>query len=232
MPAETKLYSVSFSPFAARCRIAIYAKGLDIKIVLPHSDVGSEGLKRLNPTAKVPFLQAADHLLTESEVICEYLEDLNPQTPLRPADPYNCARMRLFSRLSDLYVVEPMFPIYPQLRADPQDKELVDKQIEKIRSGLEFIEEYTPGTRYVVCDRLTLGDCSLAPTFYYIDFIFKSLKRGSAWSAFPNLRAYWQGVQKDPYVARVLGEITAGLDVLGDRLHHHFLTGSDTSEPS
>jgi glutathione S-transferase len=232
LSAEVKLYSVSFSPFAARCRIAIYAKGLDIKIVLPHSDVGSEGLKRLNPTAKVPFLQAAGLLLTESEVICEYLEDLNPRTPLRPADPYDRARMRLFSRLSDLYVVEPMFPIYPQLRTDPQDKELVDKQIEKICSGLEFIEQYTPGTRYVVCDRLTLGDCSLAPTFYYIDFIFRALERGNAWSAFPKLGAYWQGVQKDPFVARVLGEITAGLDLLGDRLHHHFLTGSDTSGPS
>lgn len=199
---------------------------------MPHSDVGSQELKRLNPTAKVPFLQAADLLLTESEVICEYLEDLNPQISLRPAEPHHRARMRLFSRLSDLYVVEPMFPIYPQLGADPQDKVLLDKQMEKICAGLGFMEEYAPGTRYVVCDRLTLADCSLAPTFYYIDFIFKALKRGSPWSAFPKLGAYWQGVQKDPFVARVLGEITAGLGVLGDGLHHHFLTGSGTSEPS
>ena len=156
MSTDVKLYSVSFSPFAARCRIAIYAKNLDIKIVMPHSDVGSQELKRLNPTAKVPFLQAADLLLTESEVICEYLEDLNPQISLRPAEPHHRARMRLFSRLSDLYVVEPMFPIYPQLGADPQDKVLLTSKWKKSALAWDSwrITHLEPATSFAIDSRL------------------------------------------------------------------------------
>lgn len=225
------LYSVSFSPFAARCRISIYAKQLDVRMIMPPADVGSEALRQVNPTGKVPYLVDGSCRLTESEVICEYLEDRFPRPSLRPGTAEQIARMRLLSRLADLYVVEPMFPIYPQLEARPRDEALVQGQVDKIGTGLGFVEQYFDGGRYAVADRLTLADCSLVPTFYYLDYIWKVLGRGSVWSAFPKLGSYWTAVQRDDSVARVLSEITEGLRAIGDRLHHHFLTGSGTSSP-
>ena len=225
------LYSVSFSPFAARCRIAIYAKQLDVRIIMPHADVGSVAFRQVNPTGKVPFLLSGSFRLTESEVICEYLEDRFPQPSLRPRTAEQIAQTRLLSRLADLYVVEPMFPIYPQLGTRPRDEPLVQGQLEKIRTGLGFLEQYLGGGRYAVADRLTLADCSLVPTFFYLDYIWKVLGRGNAWSAFPKLGSYWDNVQQDSSVARVLLEITEGLGAIGDQLHDHFLTGSGTSSP-
>lgn len=51
---------------------------------------------RLNPKAVVPTLDHDGHILIESNVILEYLEDVFPQTPLRPEDPYGRSLMRLW----------------------------------------------------------------------------------------------------------------------------------------
>ena len=49
-----KLYNVYGSPIAARCRIQIYAKELDVEIVEPPGGVSSPEYKAINPTGKVP----------------------------------------------------------------------------------------------------------------------------------------------------------------------------------
>src|SRR3569832_1120323 len=54
--APMKLYSANLSPFAARPRIAIYAKGLAVEILPPPGGPGSAAYKAINPTGKVPCL--------------------------------------------------------------------------------------------------------------------------------------------------------------------------------
>lgn len=99
-----KLYSVPLSPFAARVRLAIYRKGLDIEIVPPPA----EGLKSaaylaINPLGQIPAL-ALDlgTVLGESAVILEYLEDAFPTPSLRPDSIEDLARARLFLRIPDI----------------------------------------------------------------------------------------------------------------------------------
>ena len=43
-----KLYDVALSPFAARVRVQIYAKSLDIPLVAPPGGTGSDEYKRLS----------------------------------------------------------------------------------------------------------------------------------------------------------------------------------------
>jgi glutathione S-transferase len=58
---------------------------------------------RINPLGQVPVLVHAGRVLTESSVINEYLDEVFPQVPLRPADPYERARMRIWSKFVDEY---------------------------------------------------------------------------------------------------------------------------------
>ena len=52
---------------------------------------------RLNPKAVVPTLDHDGHVLIESNIILEYIEDLFPdQVPLRPVDPFERSIMRLW----------------------------------------------------------------------------------------------------------------------------------------
>ena len=58
---------------------------------------------KINPNGQVPVLVHDGAVITESTVINEYLEDVFPEVPLRPADPVARARMRVWSKFVDEY---------------------------------------------------------------------------------------------------------------------------------
>jgi glutathione S-transferase len=55
----------------------------------------------INPNGQVPVLVHDGRAIVESTVINEYLEDAFPEIPLRPADFYRRARMRVWSKWVD-----------------------------------------------------------------------------------------------------------------------------------
>jgi glutathione S-transferase len=57
----------------------------------------------LNPDGQVPVLVHDGKVINESTIINEYLDDIFAQCPLRPADPYWRARMRIWSKFVDDY---------------------------------------------------------------------------------------------------------------------------------
>jgi glutathione S-transferase len=64
----------------------------------------SEWFKKINPNGQLPVLDHDGKFITESTVICEYLEDEFSGTPsLRPADSYGRAQMRIWSKWVDEY---------------------------------------------------------------------------------------------------------------------------------
>ena len=55
----------------------------------------------LNPKAVVPVLVHDGAVLTESTVICEYVEEIFPETPLMPPAPLERARVRVWTKAVD-----------------------------------------------------------------------------------------------------------------------------------
>ena len=79
-----KLYSVPISPFAARVRLSIYRKRLNIEI-LPPPEGGLKGdaFLALNPMGQIPTLVLDSGVaIPESATILEYLEDVFPTPSL------------------------------------------------------------------------------------------------------------------------------------------------------
>lgn len=58
---------------------------------------------RINPNGQVPVLVHDGAIITESTVINEYLDEVFPQVPLRPIDPVERARMRIWGKFVDEY---------------------------------------------------------------------------------------------------------------------------------
>lgn len=58
---------------------------------------------RINPNGQVPVLVHDGSIVTESTVINEYLDDVFPEIPMRPADPVWRARMRIWNKFVDEY---------------------------------------------------------------------------------------------------------------------------------
>jgi glutathione S-transferase len=55
----------------------------------------------LNPKAVVPTLVHNDAVITESTVICEYLDEVFPNPPLLPAEPVQRANIRVWTKAVD-----------------------------------------------------------------------------------------------------------------------------------
>ncbi len=64
----------------------------------------SDWFLAINPDGQVPVLVHDGRVVTESTVINEYIEDVFPENPLRPADPYWRARMRIWTKYVDEYI--------------------------------------------------------------------------------------------------------------------------------
>ena len=56
---------------------------------------------KLNPKAQVPTLVHNDQIIRESSLICDYLDDLYPDPPLKPKEPASIARMREWIKEAD-----------------------------------------------------------------------------------------------------------------------------------
>lgn len=97
-----------FEPVANSMKPMLYLKekGLDF---VSHQLSGrdfehlSPEFLAINPDGQVPVLVHDGKVITESTVINEYLEDVFPENPLRPADPFARARMRIWTKFVDEY---------------------------------------------------------------------------------------------------------------------------------
>ena len=102
--SRLRLYSYWRSSASHRVRIALQLKGLDYEYVAVHlaADGGQQyrpAYRALNPQARVPALETADGVLTQSLAIMEWLEETHPEPPLLPATAAARARVRAMALL-------------------------------------------------------------------------------------------------------------------------------------
>ena len=99
----------SFGPGANSLKpmLALYEKGLEFehKLLNPAKfEHHEEWYKAINPRGQVPALDDGGKIVTESTVICEYLEDAHPtDLKLRPDDHFDRAQMRIWTKWVDEY---------------------------------------------------------------------------------------------------------------------------------
>lgn len=88
-----------------------------VKHVLLYKDIpfdehlvygGGEEWLAISPVGKIPAMTTADgQHLSETTVICDYLEETFPDKPLYPADAAGRARVRQIMKVSELYLELP-----------------------------------------------------------------------------------------------------------------------------
>lgn len=99
-----ELYTHPMSPCAQKVRIVLAEKGLQWTkhhVSLPDKENLRPQYLKLNPLGVVPTLVHNGRPVIESSIICEYLEDTFPEPTLKPADTYDCARMRFWMKHVD-----------------------------------------------------------------------------------------------------------------------------------
>lgn len=82
-----RLYHFPLSPFCRKVRLTLAEKRLEVELVEERYWEPSPEFLRRNPAGKVPVLKIENRMLTESQAICEYLEESVPSPALMPRDP-------------------------------------------------------------------------------------------------------------------------------------------------
>jgi glutathione S-transferase len=98
------LYHANHSTCSQKVRLCLSEKGLDWEsrlVNLATNEHLAPDYLALNPNGVVPTLIHDDAVITDSGVICEYLEEVFPDTPLLPKEPSERAIVRAWIRYLD-----------------------------------------------------------------------------------------------------------------------------------
>jgi len=157
-----KLYGSIASPYVARVVMFASLKGMDIPMEGAPGGLGSDEYKLINPTGKIPSLVTdRGECIAESTVICEYLDSIQPEPSLIPADPVLRAQSRMIAHMTDLYVAPHNTPLN---RMGPErDQALIDQQAELFARGFYYLASYMGPGPFAAGDTPSLGDCALGP---------------------------------------------------------------------
>ena len=206
-----KFYQSDLSPYAARVRILAAAKGVKLdSSAPPGGGLKSAEYLAINPLGKIPCLEVDGVAIPESETICEYLEDAFPSPTLRPVDATARARVRLLSRLGDLYLAPQMAKLFSQLNPKTRDSAVVEAAFKDLETALGHVAQHIEGPSYAFGGRISLADCTLAPLLFFIDaFLAPTFGKPSPLPL--KLKEYYDGVGKDPHVEKGIGEMKAVL---------------------
>ena len=92
------------SSASRRVRLCLEEKGLEYEshvVDLAKMEQHSPEYLRINPNGVIPTLMHDGRALYESGTICEYVDEVFPEPPLRPADAWGRALMRNWIRYAD-----------------------------------------------------------------------------------------------------------------------------------
>ena len=212
-----KLYQTYLSPFPTRVRLSLYVKGIDFDAIEPpgiHDNESKGDYYDVNPIGRVPALELDDgRILPESEVICEYLEETFPDPPLLPSDPWGRAQVRLLSRISDIYIVMAMLPLFNVVATPPQswDQSKISRHLDEVGEALDFLETYIGTDGFAYGKSLTHADGTLVPILQLVDEWLPIFRGPGLWAGRPKTEAYWRTIGNDSICARLIDETRTAL---------------------
>ena len=158
-----KLYSNSTDPFSHRCRIVLYEKGMDFEVIDVDLTNQSEDLSILSPYSNAPVLVERDLVLTDANIINEYIDERFPHPQLMPPDPVMRARARLF--LKDFE--SELFIHMHDMDSSDQSKKIAARKI--ITETLVKLTPILSKQPYLLHDEYSMLDVAIAPLLWRLD---------------------------------------------------------------
>lgn len=158
---SVKLCGFRISNYHNKVRLVLLEKGIAHEEDDAQKPSQEAAFLERSVLGKVPFLEVGDAVITESDVICEYLEDAHPQRPLLPRDPLERARVRELNRYIELHVELVARRLYAEAffggKVSDETKRDVERALDKGVRGLARLAKFDP---YIAGSGLTLADCA------------------------------------------------------------------------
>lgn len=168
------VYGSSLSPFVRKVLAVAGEKGIEFELRRTGSAPGqpSADFLEVSPFKKMPGLRDGDYTLADSSAIVHYLEAKHPEPPMIPADARLRGRTIWYDEFADTILVACGTKIFfnrivaPRFLGRPCDDEAArDAELNDLPPILDYLEKVVPDEGYLVGDRLTLADISVASPF-------------------------------------------------------------------
>ncbi len=199
------LHSHPLASYCWKVLIALYEKDIpfEARTVNLGDPQARAAFETLWPTAKMPLLEDNGRVVPETSIMIEYLDQAYPgKAPLLPGTPQEQLEVRLWDRLFDNYVMDPMQRFVAQhLRSeDLRDAQELENSRRALVSAYALIEAKTGGSAWAAGETFTLADCAAAPSLFYAATIEPFAANQT------RLAAYFNRLMARPSVARTIDE--------------------------
>lgn len=173
------LYHLWLSPFARKVRVALKEKGLDFAMKVEKVWERRPEFLAVNAAGTVPVLvEENGPTIADSGVICEYLEEVYPETSLLPGTPAERAEIRRliawfdqkFAReVSDNLYREKMMKRF--LGLGEPNSAAIRAGYHNIHHHLEYVGWLTERRRFLAGDKFSLADIAAAAHLSVLDYL-------------------------------------------------------------
>ena len=195
-PIIYTLHGATTSPFVRKTWIFLKEKGLEFEHRQLDPLDKSPRFLAMNPAGRIPILETADgHFISDSSVICDYLERLHPSPALYPTDHRLRARALWLEEYSDTAVNTLCAQIFWQYIIIPfranrpvNHTDIAAIKAEQFPAVFDYLESVAPDGEGIVGGEFGIADISLASGVRLMDLAGDPLD-SSRW---PRFAAYYQ----------------------------------------
>lgn len=171
------LFGAPLSPFVRKVELVLTIKGIHCERNPVSPFALPEGYEQINPLKRIPALGVDGQYLADSAVICRFLEDLYPEPPLIPADPWLKARTSWLEKFAD-YELAPVITataflnrvVRKSMGATYDEAAVAATLEEKAPPLYHYLDEQIGDKTYLIGDRLTLADIAVVSQFMNASF--------------------------------------------------------------
>ncbi len=220
LPAPATIIGGPVSPYVRKVLAVCELKGVPYRLdpIVPF--FGGEKFSELNPLRRVPVYVDDKVSISDSTVICEYLEERFPDPGIMPAGVAERAQARWIEEFADtrlghvsiwrLFYESVIGPLVFQTK---RDKEKIAAIVaEEIPDVMATLERLAP-TEGFLFDHLSLADISVAVFFRNLLWARVELDR----SRWPKTLAWVERTTAAPALARVTGIADKLMQVMPDQ---------------
>lgn len=210
-----KLCGFAASNYYNKVKLALLEKGLPFEEELAW--VGEVDLQA-SPLGKVPYLKTEHGALSESAVICEYIEQTHPAHPLLPADPFAAAKVRELITYLELHLELVARNLYPQAffggQVSEGMREKISAQLEKNIAAFAKLARFDQP--FIAGDQFSLADCTAIVHLPLISGATK-IVYGRDYLAELPVRDYLKRMGERPHVQKINADRKANTELMLSR---------------
>jgi glutathione S-transferase len=185
---------------------------------------GSDELWAISPAGKVPVITTPEGIhISESSVICDYIEESYPTKPLLPLGATERAKVRQIMKVAELYLELPSRRLIPYAFSRTTAPETVKAEVRQmLNRGIKAMQDLCKFSPWIAGELITVADIYV----YYVNTIVSTFGSSQLdWdilAEIPNMKEWNQSMGQSDITKKVEADRLANMPDFLQKLKGQF----------